>query len=210
MTDSTTWRVVDCEVGIRDAGTRIRSSGLRIQHLARDRRSGGLPESTAMTFRAARSAIAMRVSIVELPRCGDSTTFSNASRSGCTSARLVDVERGAGNQAVLQRPHERGLVHDGPARRVDQIRAALHPRERRLVDQMLRLRRQRAMQRDDVGGGQQAIERHGLAVGHRLGATRAAKWTTRMPKAGARAPPRGRCARSRRCRAACRADRSRA
>ena len=73
---------------------------------------------------------------------------------------LVDVEGGAGDQPLLQRPRERGFVDNGPARRVDQICGALHLRQRLLVDQMVRLRRQRAVQRHDVGGGQQPIERH--------------------------------------------------
>src|ERR1051326_3332929 len=46
--------------------------------------SGGLPPSTASTFRAARSAIAVRVSRVALPRCGTSRTFSNPSSPGLT------------------------------------------------------------------------------------------------------------------------------
>ena len=47
--------------------------------------SGGSPDSTATTLRAARSAIAVRVSLVALPRWGDSSTFSSASRSGSTA-----------------------------------------------------------------------------------------------------------------------------
>ena len=47
--------------------------------------TGGWPSSTASTFETARSAIAVRVSVVALARCGISITFSSASRSGWTS-----------------------------------------------------------------------------------------------------------------------------
>ena len=42
----------------------------------------GRPLSTAITLSAASSAIAVRVSVVPLPRCGTSSTFSSANRSG--------------------------------------------------------------------------------------------------------------------------------
>ena len=51
---------------------------------------------------------------------------------------LVHVEGGAGNDVILERPDQRRLVDDRSPRRVDQIRAALHARERFLVDQMSR------------------------------------------------------------------------
>ena len=73
---------------------------------------------------------------------------------------LVDIERGAGDQALLQRPGQRVLVDDGTAGRVDQIRRALHPRQRAPIDQMPRLRRQRHVQRHDIGRVEQPIERH--------------------------------------------------
>ena len=43
------------------------------------------PPSTAATFVAASSAMPVRVSMVALPRCGTSSTFSSGSRSGCTT-----------------------------------------------------------------------------------------------------------------------------
>ena len=59
----------------------------------------------------------MRVSVVPLPRCGTSSTFSSGSRSGWIDRLvLVDVERGAGEQLLLQRPGERLLVDDRAAR----------------------------------------------------------------------------------------------
>jgi hypothetical protein len=39
--------------------------------------SGGWPSSTASTLRTASAAIALRVSRVALPRCGQRMTFSN-------------------------------------------------------------------------------------------------------------------------------------
>ena len=47
--------------------------------------TGGCPASTASTLDTARSAIAVRVSVVALARCGMRSTFSSPSRSGCTT-----------------------------------------------------------------------------------------------------------------------------
>ena len=56
---------------------------------------------------------------------------------------LVHVERGAGDQVLLECPGERLFVDDRPARRVHEVRGSLHPRQRTLVDQVPRLRRER-------------------------------------------------------------------
>ena len=45
---------------------------------------GRCPPSTASTFSAASTAIAVRVSTVAEPRCGRSTTLSSSRSSGCT------------------------------------------------------------------------------------------------------------------------------
>ena len=45
---------------------------------------------------------------------------------------LVDVQRGAGDQPLVERPRQRLLVDDGAARGVHEKRRALHPRERAL------------------------------------------------------------------------------
>ena len=69
------------------------------------------------------------------------------------------------DQPFTQRPRERGLVDDRSARRVHQIRRAFHAREGPLVDQLPRVGGQRHVQADDVGCGEQAIERHRLGRG---------------------------------------------
>ena len=79
---------------------------------------------------------------------------------------LVHVEPGAGDEPVLERPRERGFVDDRSARGVDEICGALHPRQRRLVDQVSGVRGERAVQRHDVGGGEQLVERHRLGPFH--------------------------------------------
>ena len=85
--------------------------------------SGGRPASTAITLLTARSIMAVRVSRVALPRCGASTTFSIVKqRLVDDRLALVDVERGAGNQSLVQCPGERFLVDDRSARRVDENR----------------------------------------------------------------------------------------
>ena len=173
--------------------------------MARNRRgyeatgvSGGRPASTATTFsdreighrrpRFGRAAAQVRHEqhVLERQQIGMHRRLV-----------LVDVERRAGEQVLLQRPRQRLLVDDRAARRVDEIRRALHARQRALVDQMPRLRRQRHVQRDDVRRDQQAIERHRLGAGERR--SRAATCRRRACRTPARAPrPRGRSGRRRR------------
>ena len=125
---------------------------------------GSLPSSTASAFLAASTPIAVRVSIVAEPRWGRSTTFSSSSRPGCTSGSRSNTSSPApAIVPVAQRLDQRGLVDDRAARRVDEVRGRLHLRRARGVDQVARLGRQRAVQRDDVGGREQLVERAGSA-----------------------------------------------
>ena len=62
----------------------------------RDRRS---PASTAITLLTARSAIAVRVSVVPLPGAAPAAHSRDASARGGCPARLRNVERRPGNQA---------------------------------------------------------------------------------------------------------------
>ena len=78
---------------------------------------------------------------------------------------LVDVQRGAGKQVMLERPRQRAFVDDRPARCVDQVRRPLHPRQGFLVDEMPGLCRQRYVQRKHVGGHEKPIQRHRLQAG---------------------------------------------
>ena len=68
---------------------------------------------------------------------------------------LEDVEGCAGNRSGLQRGDERRLVDDLPARSVDEHGRRLHGGERGRVEQMPRLRRQRAVQGHDIRGREQ-------------------------------------------------------
>ena len=82
---------------------------------------------------------------------------------------LVDVQRGAGDDAILQGPGERRLIHHGSARRVDEKGIALHACERRLIDQVPRLRRERHVQRHDIRGREQPVERHRFSLSRARG-----------------------------------------
>ena len=97
-----------------------------------------------------------------LPRCGASSDVLERQQIRDAPSARARRRRARRRQCsrFLQRPGQRRLVDDRAARRVDQIRRPLHPRERRLVDQVPRLGRQRHVQRDDVRRRQQAIERH--------------------------------------------------
>jgi len=66
---------------------------------------------------------------------------------------------GAAELARVERRHERRLVDQRTARRVDQQRAGLHPGEACRVDHATGLGHERAMQADDVRRGIERVER---------------------------------------------------
>ena len=102
--------------------------------------------------------IAARVSTVALAMCGVSTTFGSPSRR-FGHVRLVGEDVEAGRDAARDELlDERLLVDDRTARGVDQRRAVPHEREPLARDETARLRRQRHVQRDDVGGAEQLVE----------------------------------------------------
>src|SRR5215218_5221462 len=63
---------------------------------------------------------------------------------------LVDVEAGAGNRPVRESIHQGSLVHDVTPRGVDEKRAPPHPSEPLPVHEVARLRRGRAVERNEV------------------------------------------------------------
>ena len=72
--------------------------------------------------------------------------------------RVGDIERSAGELAGVERVRERGGVDDRPPCGVDKDRGRLHPGERLAVDQVVRSEGQRAVDRDEVGLAQEAVE----------------------------------------------------
>ena len=134
--------------------------------------SGASPSSTATTFRAASTPIAVRVSTVADPRWGMSTTFSRSSRSGCTSGSRSKTSSPA--PAIgpgAQGRGERRLVDDRPSRRIDEKRRRLHPLQRGGVDQVVRLSAERAVERHDISSPQQLLEREEARLELRLDRT---------------------------------------
>ena len=61
-------------------------------------------------------------------------------------------------RSLLQRLGQRLLVDDRPARRVDEIGRRLHQRDALGIDEVARLGRQRAADRDDVGAAEHILE----------------------------------------------------
>ena len=103
---------------------------------------------------------------VEPPMCGVRMTLGRPRSGGCEAVavrlRLLgeDVDRGAGEVAALQRLGERGDVDDRAAARVEQVRALSSSRASSArADHVLRLRRLRDVQRDEVALGEQLVER---------------------------------------------------
>src|SRR4029079_1142657 len=78
------------------------------------------------------------------------------------------VQRRARQLSRSQRLQHRALVDDAAARAVDQVRPLLHLRERRAVEQVLRLGDERNVQRDEVRLRDQLVERHGLHARRQL------------------------------------------
>ena len=72
---------------------------------------------------------------------------------------LVDVDARRGDLPALQRGHERRLVDDVAARRVDQDARFLHLAEPLRVHQVTRLGQRRAVQRDEVRLPENCLER---------------------------------------------------
>ena len=84
--------------------------------------------------------MATRVSSEALAMCGASTTFVSGSSPGWIFGSSSNTSSPApAIQPSVSASHQRRLVHDGPARGVDQDRRLLHEPQRALVDQVARL-----------------------------------------------------------------------
>ena len=82
---------------------------------------------------------------------------------------FVDVEAGGADGPVPEGRQQRLAVHQPAAGRVDQREAGLGLRQRSGVDQVVGVRQERAVEGDDVGLGQQAVERHVFESRGRVG-----------------------------------------
>ena len=121
----------------------------------------------------------------------------------------IDVDGGAGEVAAAERLGERRDDHHRAAARVEQVRALAHRAELVGADHLLRLRRGRNVQRDEVGSASSSSsEAQRAVVAHRQLRRRCRRRSpaSRAPRRARR--PASRCGRSRRSRASCRAPRS--
>src|SRR5438874_2228495 len=69
-----------------------------------------------------------------------------------------DIERGAGKLAALQRGEQIGFDQMFAAADLDQVAAAIHARERPLIENTLCLRRQRQQVHENFGLAEHVIE----------------------------------------------------
>ena len=100
-----------------------------------------------------------------------STTFSRAQQPRLDlGLALVDVERRTRELARPESVDERRLVHDRPARGVDENGGTRHRAKRGPVDEVPRLRRERHVDADDVRLGEERVEVVGSACERRAGA----------------------------------------
>ena len=79
---------------------------------------------------------------------------------------VVDIEPGGGDGAVAQGRDQRRIVDDAAARGIDQDRVGVHRRQPLAIDEAVRLRRGRAVNRDDIDCRQQAVHA-GVVLGPR-------------------------------------------
>ncbi|GBC83117.1 hypothetical protein HRbin10_02257 [bacterium HR10] len=70
-----------------------------------------------------------------------------------------DVQARGGDPPRIETLEQRRLIHQLAARCVDEDHARLHPRDRFPIDHPSRRARERRMKRDDVGEGQQLLQR---------------------------------------------------
>jgi hypothetical protein len=124
----------------------------RVRHQTR---SGA---SASRQVRTHISPIRRWASRVRPPTCGVSTTFGQAEQRA-VARRLggEDVQARAAQAAGGERGGERLLVHERPARRVDQQRAGPHPPELRRAEQGA-VRAARRVERHDVAALEELVE----------------------------------------------------
>ena len=145
---------------------------------------------------------------VEAPRCGVTTTCSS-----CEQRRLgrrlggEHVERGAGDDTVAQALGQVALVDDAAAGDVDHAQRRLRLEQQVAVDQPGGLLGLRQVDREEVGLGDDLVERqqldaHLLAPGRPTRTGRRRRRACRTPWPGRRRACR--CGRGRRRRASCR------
>ena len=115
--------------------------------------SRGRPARKCSTFSTARRRPASITSRVLPPLCGVSTTFVSP-RIGVPGGEgllVEDVQRRAGEAAVTERVHQRGLVDQRAARGVHQERRGLHEGEALASQVALGVGAQPKMEAHDVG-----------------------------------------------------------
>ena len=69
-----------------------------------------------------------------------------------------NIERRAGDMSILQRLNERGFVDQSAARAVDDAHAAFCFLQSRRIENVMRLSRERRVQRNEIGAGEQIVE----------------------------------------------------
>ena len=182
------------------------------------RLGGRSPRRTAATFSAAIRAIAARVAMGGAAQVRQEHGVRALGQpGGHPRLVLVDVQPRPGDPPGPQRLDQRRLVHDRPARRVDQVRRRLHHAPAPAASIRWRVSAvERDVQADEVALRQQVVERHpACAQGVDRGARAAAVIQERHPEPArpARRRPRrsaparpgrasGRSRRRRACRAA--------
>ena len=125
------------------------------------RYSKSSPLSSRRQFSTATVRLRSSVAPVIQEMCGATTTLSssNSGFPACAGSSVRTSRPAAAIWPGFERHDQRRLVDQAAARGIDQDRARLHARERRAIDHPRGLVGERHVQRDDVGGRQQFLER---------------------------------------------------
>ena len=118
-------------VPLNESGaTRIRAASTAArQHLV-DRRQRWLATGGGDRIARARTAIAVRVSVVAEPRWGTRTAFSSSAAWIHIGLAFEHIEAAPAIEPLSQRLGKRSLVDDRPAGRIDEERGRLHLTQR--------------------------------------------------------------------------------
>ncbi len=117
------------------------------------------PRKKALAFATARAMTPEKLSSVAPARCDVTTVLSNSS-NGAADRRLArkGVDAGPEQVPVFQRRRQCGFIDQAAARAIDQHGAGFHGANALRADDAGRLRQQRQVQRNNVGGSQQLVE----------------------------------------------------
>jgi hypothetical protein len=113
-------------------------------------------------------AMRLRVPVVALPMCGTRPALRHSASPSAMAGSCSNTSRAApAIQPALSATDEGLLVHHLAAGDIDQVRSILHQPQCALIDDVARLVGEQCVQRDEVAGGKELVER-GVRIRRRI------------------------------------------